>query len=116
MKILLIGATGTIGEAIGDRLKELGHEVVGVSRKTTPSLDISQPEQVKAFLASMDPVHHIVCTGGGAHFGGTLDEITDEQIYVGINSKMMGQVNVVRYGHSKVKKGGSILLTGGLLA
>ena len=90
--------------------------MIGVSRKSTPPVDIAKTDQLKKFLTEMDPVDHIICTGGGAHFGSKLDDLTDEQIYEGINSKLMGQVNVIRFGHKKLNKGGSILLTGGIIA
>ena len=118
MKVLVIGATGTLGGPIVEALKSKGHEVIGVSRKSTPSVDISKPEELKSFLEGIDPVDHIVCTGGGVYFGENmeLNKITDESIYLGINSKMMGQVNVVRFGYPKINAGGSILLTGGIVA
>ena len=114
----MIGATGTIGKPIADLIREQGHEVIAVSRKSSPSVDIGKADELKKFLDGMDNVDHIVCTGGGAYFGPdmNIDTLTDEQIYVGINSKMMGQVNIIRYGHKKINKGGSILITGGILA
>jgi len=114
MKILLIGATGTIGKPIAYALKSQGHEVIEASRKS--GLDISKPEILKKYLKDMELVDHIISTGGGVHFGSSLKEITDEQLYEGIHSKLMGQCNIVRFGIDRVKKGGSILLTGGILA
>ena len=117
MKVLVIGASGTVGSAITKKLQEGGHEVVAVSRKTEPSVDIEKTEDLKAFLEAMDPVDHIVCTGGAVQFAeGGLETLTDAAIYRGIDSKLMGQVNVARFGHKSIRKGGSILLTGGLVA
>merc|ERR1712176_597405 len=117
MKILTIGASGTIGKAIVEKLSSDGHEVIAVSRKTTPSVNIDDSAGLQKFLSEMDPVDHIVCTGGGVHFGPeSVDELTDDQIMVGIQSKLMGQVNVMRHGYKKLNKGGSILVTGGIIA
>lgn len=116
MKILLFGSSGTIGKAIAENLTSAGHEVIGISRKTDPGVDIGKPEELKAYLEGMEPVDHIICTGGGVHFGGPLHTLTDDEIYNGIHSKLMGQVNIVRFGYFKINKGGSILLTGGMLA
>merc|ERR1712157_277643 len=100
------------------KLEAEGHEVIAVSRKTTPlSVDIEKTEDLKTFLEEMDPVDHIVCTGGAVQFAeGPLETFTDAMIYRGIDSKLMGQVNIARFGHKSVKEGGSILLTGGLVA
>jgi NAD(P)-dependent dehydrogenase (short-subunit alcohol dehydrogenase family) len=114
MRVLLIGATGTIGKAINELLTAEGHEVIAVSRKSSPPVDIEKTDDLKTFLKDMDPVDHIICTAGRVHFGGSLNEITDDEFCLGIHSKLMGQVNVVRFGHAKVT--GSILLTGGMLA
>jgi len=117
MKVLVIGASGTIGKAITDRITADGHEVIAVSRKTTPGVDIGKSDDLKKFLEEMDPVDHIVCTGGAVPVGGKdMDTFTDDFMYEGINSKMMGQVNLIRFGHKKVNKGGSILVTGGIIA
>jgi len=117
MKVLVIGASGTVGSAITKKLRAEGHEVIAVSRTTEPSVDIEKTDDLKAFLEGMDPVDHIVCTGGAVQFAeGGLDTLTKDTIYRGIDSKLMGQVNVARFGHKSVRKGGSILLTGGLVA
>ena len=80
-------------------------------------MDIEKTDELKTFLEEMDPVDHIVCTGGAVQFAeGPLETLTDATIYRGIDSKLMGQVNIARFGHKSVKKGGSILLTGGLVA
>lgn len=117
MKVLVIGASGTVGKAILDKITSEGHEVMAVSRKTSPGVDIGDSAGLQKFLAEIDPVDHIVCTGGGVHMKGeTIEELTDDQILLGLHSKLMGQINLIRYGYKKVNKGGSILITGGLLA
>jgi 4-hydroxy-tetrahydrodipicolinate reductase len=39
VRILLFGAGGKVGTVLGPRLAEAGHEVTGVGRRDTPSLD-----------------------------------------------------------------------------
>ena len=41
--------------------------------------------------------------------------MTEEDFYVGIKSKMMGQVNLVRIGQEYLNEGGSFTLTTGIL-
>ena len=57
----------------------------------------------------------IVCTGGAARFK-PWDQTTDEDWAFCLANKLMGQVNVVRLGAPKVRAGGAITLTTGVLA
>jgi NAD(P)-dependent dehydrogenase (short-subunit alcohol dehydrogenase family) len=56
----------------------------------------------------------IVCTAGKAHFG-PLAEITAEKMMIGINDKLMGQVNLVLEGTKYLNDGGSFTLVSGIL-
>jgi NAD(P)-dependent dehydrogenase (short-subunit alcohol dehydrogenase family) len=115
MKVVVIGATGTIGKAIAALLSDRGHEIVGVSRSTRPSLDLDDPASISTFYETIGEVDAIVCAAGNASFG-SLAELSDEQLHLGIDSKLLGQVNLVRKGLSKVRPGGVFVLTGGMLA
>jgi NAD(P)-dependent dehydrogenase (short-subunit alcohol dehydrogenase family) len=42
--------------------------------------------------------------------------MTEEDFYIGIKSKLMGQVNLVRIGQDYLNEGGSFTLTTGILA
>ncbi|MCB9679308.1 MAG: short chain dehydrogenase [Alphaproteobacteria bacterium] len=113
MKVLLVGSTGVIGGAVADALRGAGHEVVGVSRSSTPAVDLDDPPSVKKLYAAIGPVDAMICAAGTAKFG-PMAKSTDELFRVGIVNKLMGQVNLVRFGLDSVK--GSFVLTGGLLA
>ena len=58
-------------------------------------------------------VDGIVCTGGAARFK-PWAELTDEDWTFSLANKLLGQVNVVRYGLKSVRSGGAITLTTGL--
>lgn len=115
MKALLIGATGTIGKAVAQLLKENGIEVMGVSRSGNPSLDITNKASMDAFFANLGEVDAIICTAGDAAFS-YLNKVTDDDIQLSVNSKLLGQVNVVRKGLNNVRPGGIFVITGGTLA
>lgn len=51
-KSVVIGATGTIGKAVAQLLKESGHEVVAASRNGENQIDIDNPESIDEFFAS----------------------------------------------------------------
>ena len=115
MRILLIGATGTIGKAIGAALGGR-HEVLLASRKQTPlEVDIADPVSIRALYAKVGKVGAVISAAGEARFK-PLDELSDADFSFSIDSKLMGQVNVVRYGLDSVTDRGSITLTSGILA
>lgn len=115
MKVVIIGATGTIGKAVATLLNEKGYEIVRVSRNTQPSLNIDDPASIDTFYKTLGEVDAIICAAGNAGFG-PLSELSDEEFQLGITSKLLGQVNLVRKGLSNVRPGGVFVLTGGMLA
>ena len=114
-KSIVIGGTGTIGSAVVNLLKENGHHVWSVTRTGEHKMDIENPESIKQFFTEADKLDTIICAAGNASFG-ALSELTDEQIILGLTSKLMGQVNICRSGLKALKPNGTIILTGGILA
>ena len=57
----------------------------------------------------------MISAAGEARFK-PLDELSDADFRFSLDSKLMGQVNVVRYGLGSVADNGSITLTSGILA
>jgi NAD(P)-dependent dehydrogenase (short-subunit alcohol dehydrogenase family) len=115
MKTLVVGATGTIGTAIVNLLSDKGHEVVQVTRNTEPGLNLDQPESIDAFYKAVGKVDAVICAAGNTSFG-PLSELFDEQFRLGIDSKLLGQVNLVRKGLTSIRAGGAFILTGGITA
>ena len=66
-------------------------------------------------MAGIGRVDAIVCAAGQAVFR-PLPDLTDEDSALSLHSKMMGQVNLIRFGLAAVVDGGSITLTSGTLA
>ena len=112
MRVLVVGTTGIIGGAVTSALQAKGHDVIGVSRRTQPAVDLDDPSSVKDLYAAIGPVDAMVCAAGQAKFG-PLAQSTDDLFRVGIVNKLMGQVNLVRFGLEHAK---TFVLTGGLLA
>ncbi|TKK71714.1 short chain dehydrogenase [Ilyomonas limi] len=115
MKIVVIGATGTIGKAVAQLLKDKGHEVIEASRSTQPAIDIADSASIDAFYKQVGEVDAIVSAAGDA-VGGPIDKLTDEQVQFSINSKLQGQINVVRKGLPYLRPNGVFVITGGFLA
>lgn len=115
MRVLVIGATGIIGRAIVTALGS-EHEVVTASRKDSQHhVDISQPESLKQLFGTIGQVDAIVSAAASAAFK-PLAQLTDEDFVYSLTNKLMGQVNVVRFGLKSVRDGGSITLTSGTLS
>lgn len=115
MKIILIGASGTIGRRICETLSER-HDVIRGGRKGDDvSVDITSAESIEHMYKSIADIDAVICAAGGAKFG-PFRELSEEDFYVGVRSKMMGQVNLVRIGQNYINDGGSFTLTTGILA
>ncbi len=115
MKVVVIGATGTIGKAVADALAKKGHEVIRASRKSAVRVDIEDAATLRALFASTKDIDAVVCCAGGAGWG-PLTNLTDDDFALSLRYKLMGQVNVVRVARDKVRDGGSITVTSGILA
>lgn len=115
MNLIVIGATGTIGIAVADALEGAGHEVVRASRRGEVQVDIADPGSIRAMFARMDKVDGVVSCAGEAAFKPLLD-LTDEDIALSLGNKLMGQVNLVRFGTEYVRDGGVFLLTAGIFS
>ena len=115
MKILIIGATGTIGKAVASALQGK-HEVIAVSRSSPHyPVDITDKASLEKAFAAIGEVDAIVSAAGGAVFK-PLAALTDADFEKCLHDKLMGQVNVVRVGSQYVRPGGSITITSGVLA
>ena len=116
MRVLLVGAGGTIGREVAVALKGGGHEVVEVSRRTQPlAVDLSQPDSIRAMYRAAGRLDAVVCAAGEVKFA-PLAKLSDGDFEFSLHNKLMGQVNLVRYGFEHVSDGGSFTLTSGILA
>jgi NAD(P)-dependent dehydrogenase (short-subunit alcohol dehydrogenase family) len=114
MKIIVIGATGTIGQAVTQRLLS-EHEVIRVSRTSDVHADIADSDSLRALFASRVPFDAVVCAAGQAAFG-PLAVLSDMDFELGLRSKLMGQVNLVRLGLAHISDSGSFTLISGVLS
>lgn len=116
MKILVVGgASGTIGKTVAKHLS-VKHEVITAGRKSGDfRVDIDSIDSIRSLFAHTGKVDAVVSCAGATKWA-PFDEMSEEDFYVGIKSKLMGQINLVRVGQEFVEKGGSFTLTTGVLA
>lgn len=114
-KIVVIGATGTLGRAVATELKAR-HEVIEVgATRGAHRVDGTDPASIERLFAEIGHVDGIVTATGKVHFG-PLPEMTVEQFWTGLRDKLMGQINFVLAAQRYVNDGGSFTLTSGILA
>ena len=114
MRVLIVGASGTIGRAV---VAELGqrHEVVTAGRNSGDiRLDITDSESIRAAYADAGPLDAVVSTAGTVRFA-PFAELDSEGYEIGLRDKLMGQVNLVLIGRDSIADGGSFTLTTGVL-
>jgi NAD(P)-dependent dehydrogenase (short-subunit alcohol dehydrogenase family) len=115
MKILIVGGNGTIGKTVATHYK-LNHEVIVAGRtKSDVEVDITNTDSIRNMLEKVGKVDALICAAGAVKWA-PFSEMTEDDFYVGVKSKMMGQVNLVRIGRNYLNTGGSITLTTGILA
>jgi len=115
MRILVVGATGTIGRAVVAALSA-GNEILSASlRKTSIKVDIADPSSIRLMYRSLGKLDAVVCAAGQAKFA-PLAQLSDADFRFCLDNKLMGQVNLVRCGFEHVEDGGSFTLTTGILA
>jgi len=114
-KIVVIGATGTLGQAVSAELKAR-HEVIEVgATRGQHQVDSTDPASVERLFRDIGKVDGVVTAIGKVHFG-PLPQMSIEQFWLGLRDKLMGQINVVFAALPYVNDGGSFTLTSGILA
>ncbi len=115
MKILIIGGQGTIGNKVSKYFSE-NHEVIVAGRNTGDvTIDITSSESIENVLKNIDNLDAVVCIAGEAKWD-FFKNLSEEDFYIGLKSKLMGQVNLVRIAQNYLNEGGSITLSTGILA
>ena len=115
MRVIVIGATGTLGRFVVDALTQR-HQVVPVSyRQCQIKVDLGDPSSIAEMYRMIGQVDAVISTAAAAR-SAPLTELTDEDFALSLRNKLMGQVNLVRLGFASVTDGGSFTLTSGALA
>jgi NAD(P)-dependent dehydrogenase (short-subunit alcohol dehydrogenase family) len=114
MRTLIVGATGTLGAAVAVALAQR-HELLRASRRGELTVDIADTGTIRALYERVGSVDAVVACAGDAAFK-PLRQISDDDLALSIQSKLLGQINLVRLGIDFVRDNGVFVLTAGSLA
>lgn len=115
MRILIIGAGGTIGKRLTPALQQR-HEIITAGRNSGDvRVDVSRKESIVKLFEQVKNIDACICIAAS----GPLDNfqtLTEEQLLEDMKGKFFGQVNLVLTGQHFLNAGGCFTLTSGVFA
>ena len=113
MRVVIVGAEGTVGRAAVSALAH--HQIIKVGRSSGDiRADLIDAKSIAEMFEKLGRVDAVVACAGHVHFG-PLQTMTGDQFMTGLQNKLMGQVNLVLVGKDHVNDNGSFTLTSGIL-
>jgi NAD(P)-dependent dehydrogenase (short-subunit alcohol dehydrogenase family) len=114
MKIIVVGATGTIGSVVVSALASR-HQVIGVSRHGKIQVDLEDSASIAGLFRAIPDPDAVICCAGNTAFK-PLADLNDQDFVSSLGNKLMGQVRLARAALTQLRRGGSITLTSGIAA
>ena len=114
MKIIVVGGTGTMGEAVVNELSKRHEVIVATPNFGDIRVNIEDKHSIEKMYQAIGDIDAVVATTGRVHFG-DFNEMSADDFNIGLHSKLMGQVNLVLIGKKYLNRGGSFTLTSGIL-
>ncbi|TQP06912.1 short chain dehydrogenase [Vibrio cholerae] len=116
MKVVIVGAAGSVGQGVVKLFKNEGHDVIQVNRSQGDVLmDIRDVGSLQKGFAQIGNVDAIIATMGEVVFK-PFDMLTHEDWIQGFESKLLGQIQLTQIGSRYLNSEGSITLTSGIIA
>ncbi|RMP64781.1 hypothetical protein ALQ18_02682 [Pseudomonas marginalis pv. marginalis] len=114
MKILLIGASGTVGSAVKAELAQR-HDVISVGRNSGDfRVNISDSASIRTLFEQTGTFDALICAAGNVNFV-ALGDMSESDFELGLRDKLMGQVNLLLIGREYANDGASFTFTSGIL-
>lgn len=115
MKIVVIGASGSIGRVVSDTLASRGHEVIRASRSGEVQVDLSDASSIAGLFDTVTDIDAVVVAAGSVPFK-HLTELSADDYTAAFLGKTLPQIEVVRLALTHLREGGSVTLTSGVLS
>jgi len=106
-RVLIVGATGTLGRAVARDFATRAEVIEVGHTHGSRQVDITDSASIRALFETVGNVDAIVSVTGKVHYG-LVTETTAEQFRVGLNDKLLGQIELALVGQRFLNDGGSI--------
>lgn len=114
MKIIIVGATGTMGKHLTSAFEKENEVVTAASKGADIQVDITSSISIENMYKQVGAFDALISTAGPTYVG-PWKKMTDKEFRKGIEGKMMGQINLVLIGQHYINpKGSFALITGAL--
>lgn len=112
MRILLIGANGEIGKIIKPALAK-NHEIISAGRNSGDfNVNIADVNSIEKLFQQIGKIDACICVAGDCYTGDLLS-LDEKKLNIGIQNKLLGQINLVLAGQKFLNENGSFTLTTG---
>jgi NAD(P)-dependent dehydrogenase (short-subunit alcohol dehydrogenase family) len=127
-KIIVVGGSSGIGLAVARMALQLGADVLITGRNkekalhaaaslgagaTAASLDVTDEKAVAGFFETVQTVDHIYIAAGSTQLGSLTDTALSESMRP-FDTKLRGNLSIVKAVVNKMQPGGSVTFTGGI--
>lgn len=114
-KVLIIGATGTIGKAICNELSRDCQVIKVGGHSGDYKVDIALTGSIIALYEKFRDIDAVICAAARNVIFSSLEEMTKEKYLESMQSKQLGQIDLVIQGLKMLPEHVSFTLTTGLL-
>lgn len=115
MKVLIIGAGGTIGKRLNPELAKR-HIIISAGRNSGDyRVDVTSKDSIRRMFEEIKGLDACICIAAS----GPMDDfqtLTEERLLEDMRGKLFGQINLVLTGQHYLNPGGSFTLTSGIFA
>jgi NAD(P)-dependent dehydrogenase (short-subunit alcohol dehydrogenase family) len=117
VRILIVGATGTLGRAVTRALigRPAQHDVLAASRDSALTVDLGSPDTIATLYEQVGQLDAVICCAGAVPLGG-LASFDRTDLQAAVAEKLLGQLELVRAGAPHLRDGGSFTLVSGITA
>lgn len=114
MKIIIVGASGTMGKHLTSVFQKDHQVITAASKGCDIQVDITSPISIEDMYKQVGAFDALISTAGPT-FVGPWAKLTDKEFRKGVDGKMMGQINLVLIGQHYINSKGSFTLITGAL-